>query len=91
MDIRRAGSQPSTKAPVEHFTGIVRIDPLFVLTDSSRVTVGLVTFESCARSDWHSHPLGQKVIISAGYGCVQSWGGPIEEMRARRCDHRCAR
>ena len=81
MNIQRAGSQPSTSGPAEHFTGSVRIDPLFAAAEPARVTGGVVTFEPCARSDWHTHPLGQKLIITAGCGLVQSWGGPIEEMR----------
>jgi len=81
MTIHRAGSQPSTKAPTEHFTGTVRIDPLFAASEPSRVSAGIVTFEQCARSDWHTHPLGQKLVIISGCGRIQSWGGPIEEMR----------
>ena len=81
MNIQRAGSQPSTKGPEDYFTGTVRIDPLFGLAEPSRMSAGLVTFEPCARSAWHTHPLGQRLIVTAGCGRVQRWGGPIEEMR----------
>jgi quercetin dioxygenase-like cupin family protein len=81
MQIQRAGSQPSATGPAEHFTGTVRIDPLFAPEAPARVGAGVVTFEPCARSDWHTHPLGQKLIIMSGFGRVQSWGGPIEELR----------
>jgi quercetin dioxygenase-like cupin family protein len=81
MEIQRSGSQPSAKGPEAYFTGTVRIDPLFPALEPSRVTAGLVTFEPCARSAWHTHPLGQKLIITAGCGRVQRWGGPIEVMR----------
>jgi quercetin dioxygenase-like cupin family protein len=82
MDLQHAGSQPSTKGPQAYFTGTVRIDPLFPATDPSRVSAGIVTFEPCARSAWHTHPLGQRLIITAGCGRVQRWGGPIQEIRA---------
>jgi quercetin dioxygenase-like cupin family protein len=81
MDITRAGSQPSGKGPAEHFTGIVRIDPYFPAIEPGRVSAAAVTFEPCARSDWHTHPLGQRLIVTAGCGRVQRWGGPIEEIR----------
>jgi quercetin dioxygenase-like cupin family protein len=82
MDITRSGSQPSGKGPAEHFTGAVRMDPLFQAPDPAR-SVGLsVTFEPGARTFWHSHPLGQTLIVLAGCGRVQRWGGPIEEIRA---------
>ncbi len=81
VNIQRAGSQPSTKGPEEYFTGTVRIDPLFGPAEPSRVSAGVVTFEPCARSAWHTHPLGQRLIITARCGRVQRWGGPIEEMR----------
>ncbi len=81
MNIQRAGSQPSAKGPGEHFTGYVRIDPLFAAEEPARVSGGVVTFEPCARSDWHTHPLGQKLIVLSGFGRIQSWGGPIEELR----------
>ena len=81
MDIKRSGSQPSTKGPAERFTGTVRIDPLFQLSDPARAGGGSVTFEPSARTAWHSHPLGQILIVTAGCGWVQRWGGPIEEIR----------
>jgi quercetin dioxygenase-like cupin family protein len=81
MEIQQCGSQPSAKGPQEYFTGTVRIDPLFAAIDPSRVTAGIVTFEPCARSAWHTHPLGQKLIVTSGCGRVQRWGGPIEEIR----------
>jgi quercetin dioxygenase-like cupin family protein len=81
MNVQRAGSQPSGKGPAEYFTGTVRIDPLFSATDPSRVSAGVVTFEPCARSAWHTHPLGQKLIVTAGCGRVQRWGEPSEEIR----------
>ncbi len=81
MDIKRSGSQPSTKLPAEYFTGTVRIDPLFEAHDPSRATGLSVTFEPGARTAWHSHPLGQTLIVTAGCGLVQHWGGRIEEIR----------
>jgi quercetin dioxygenase-like cupin family protein len=80
MDIRRNGSQPSNKGPAEWFTGTVRIDPLFQAHDPARVSGGSVTFEPGARSAWHTHPLGQTLIVTAGCGWVQCWGGPVEEI-----------
>ena len=81
MDIRRSGSQPSSKGPAEYFTGTVRIDPLFQATDPARALGASVTFEPGARTAWHRHPLGQTLIITAGCGLVQCWGGPIEQIR----------
>jgi quercetin dioxygenase-like cupin family protein len=81
MDVRHPGAQPSAKGPEECFTGTVRVDPLFGAAEPSRVSAGLVTFEPCARSAWHTHPLGQKLIVTFGCGRVQRWGGPIEELR----------
>jgi len=81
MDIKRAGSQPSTKGPADWFTGTVRIDPLFQAPDPARVQCASVTFESGARTAWHTHPLGQTLIVTAGCGWVQRWGGSIEEIR----------
>jgi quercetin dioxygenase-like cupin family protein len=80
MDIKRSGSQPSGKGPVEYFTGAVRIDPLFQAPDPARVVGASVTFEPGARTAWHSHPLGQTLIVTAGCGRVQRWGGPIEDI-----------
>jgi quercetin dioxygenase-like cupin family protein len=81
MEIKRAGTQPSLKAPPEHFTGTVRLDPLFQAVAPGRVAGACVTFEPCARSDWHTHPLGQILIVTAASGLHQRWGGPIEQIR----------
>ncbi len=81
MDIKRSGSQPSGKRPAEYFTGTVRVDPLFNAPDPARVLGAAVTFEPGARTAWHTHPLGQTLIVTAGCGLVQRWGGPIEEIR----------
>jgi quercetin dioxygenase-like cupin family protein len=80
MDIKRSGSQPSGKGSEEYFTGNVRIDPLFSAPDPARVNIASVTFEPGAHTAWHSHPLGQTLIVTAGRGRVQSWGGPVEEI-----------
>jgi quercetin dioxygenase-like cupin family protein len=82
MQITRGGSQASRKGPTEYFTGAVRIDPLFQAPDPGRVGGGSVTFEPGARTAWHTHPLGQTLIVTAGLGWVQREGGPIEEVRA---------
>ncbi len=79
--IRRAGSQPSVKGPDDYFTGTVRIDPLFPAVEPSRVSGGLVTFEPGARSAWHTHPLGQNLIVISGLGWTQCDGGPKREIR----------
>jgi quercetin dioxygenase-like cupin family protein len=81
MDIKRAGSQPSGKGPAEYFTGTVRVDPLFSAPAPARVVGASVTFEPGARTAWHTHPLGQTLIVTAGCGRAQRWGGPIEEIR----------
>jgi quercetin dioxygenase-like cupin family protein len=81
MEIKRSGSQPSGKAPAEHFTGPVRIDPLFRASEPARAIGITVTFEPCSRTHWHTHPLGQTLIVTAGCGLVQSWGGPIKKIR----------
>ena len=80
MEIKRSGSQPSGKGPAEYFTGQVRIDPLFGPPEPARVAMALVTFEPGARTAWHTHPLGQTLIVTAGSGWVQRLGGPIEEI-----------
>ena len=82
MEIKRVGSQASIKGPAEWFTGTVRIDPLFQAPDPARVSEANVTFEPGARTAWHTHPLGQTLIVTSGCGRVQRWGGPIEEIRA---------
>jgi quercetin dioxygenase-like cupin family protein len=79
MEIKRAGSQPSGKGPAEYFTGTVRVDPLFDAHEPGRGNGASVTFEPGARTAWHTHPLGQTLIVTTGR--VQRWGGPIEEMR----------
>jgi quercetin dioxygenase-like cupin family protein len=81
MEIKRSGSQPSSKGPTEYFTGSVRVDPLFQAPDPARVVGAVVTFEPGARTAWHTHPLGQTLIVTAGCGRTQRWGGPIEEIR----------
>jgi len=81
MDIKRSGSQPSGIGPAEWFTGTVRVDPLFQAPDPARVSGASVTFEPGARTAWHTHPLGQTLIVTAGAGRAQRWGGPIEEIR----------
>ena len=81
MEIKRSGSQPSGKGSAENFTGTVRIDPLFDAPSPARVLGANVTFEPGARTAWHAHTLGQTLIVTAGCGRVQRWGGPIEEIR----------
>jgi quercetin dioxygenase-like cupin family protein len=81
MDIKRNGSRPSTKGPAEYFSGSVRVDPVFQVGAPVRVNGGTVTFEPGARTAWHTHPLGQTLMITAGSGWVQTEGGPIEEVR----------
>ena len=81
MEIKRNGSQPSGKGPDEYFTGTVRIDPLFQPHEPARVAGASVTFEPDARTAWHTHPLGQTLIVTSGNGRAQRWGGPIEEIR----------
>ena len=81
MEIKRAGSQPSGKGAAEWFTGMVRIDPLFPVTAPARVAGNAVTFEPGARTAWHTHPLGQVLIVTAGCGRAQRESGPIEEIR----------
>ena len=80
MNITRIGSEPSKKGPVDWFTGTVRIDPLFQTTAPARVAGASVTFEPGARTAWHTHPLGQTLIVTAGCGRAQREGGPIEEI-----------
>ena len=80
--ISRAGSQPSVKGSADYFTGNVRVDPLFPANESMPFSAGSVTFEPGARSAWHTHPAGQRLIVTAGVGLTQEWGGPIVEIRA---------
>jgi len=81
MEIKRAGAQPSGKGPADWFTGTVRIDPLFTASAPARVAGASVTFEPGARTAWHTHPLGQTLIVLFGRGRAQREGGPIEEIR----------
>jgi len=81
MEIKKVGSQPSGKGSSDYFTGSVRVDMLWEAPEPARVRASSVTFEPCARTAWHNHPLGQTLIVTAGYGWVQRWGGPIEGIR----------
>lgn len=81
LKITRNGSQPSAPGPAENFTGAVRVDSRFSAEAPARVGGGLVTFESGARTAWHTHPLGQTLIVTQGLGLVQAWGGPVQEIR----------
>ena len=81
MEIKRSGSQSTIEGPTEWFTGTVRIDFLFQENKPARASGATVIFEPGARTAWHSHPLGQTLIVTAGCGCVQLWNGPIEEIR----------
>ena len=81
VTILRSGSQPSRQGPAENFTGSVRVDPLFQSNNPARTSGALVTFQPGARSAWHSHPLGQILIVTSGVGRVQGSGGPVEEIR----------
>jgi len=81
MDIKRCGSQPSAKGPSDWFTGTVRIDPLFQAPDPALVQGASVTFEPGARTAWHTHPLGQTLVVTSGCGWTQCEGGPIVEIR----------
>ena len=81
MEIKRIGSLPSAKGPAEYFTGAVRIDSRFQASDPARVGGAIVTFEPGARTAWHTHPLGQTLIVTSGIGWAQRDGGPIEEIR----------
>ena len=82
VTIARAGSQPSAKGSAQSFTGSVRVDPLFAAVEPSRVSGGHVTFEPGARSAWHTHPKGQRLVVLSGVGLTQAWGQPINEIRA---------
>ena len=81
MEIKRSGSRPINPGPAEYFTGAVRIEPLFQAPAPARVVGANVTFEPGARTAWHTHPLGQTIVVTAGLGLAQRWGGPIEEIR----------
>ncbi len=79
--ITRSGTQPSRQGPAENFTGAVRVDPLFNANAPSRANGASVTFEPGARTAWHTHPLGQTLIVTAGAGWIRQWGGPIQDIR----------
>jgi quercetin dioxygenase-like cupin family protein len=81
MDIKHIGTQPSVAGPADYFTGKVRVDSPFQATAPARVGGATVTFEPGARTAWHTHPLGQTLIVTAGAGLVQHWGGPVEAIR----------
>jgi quercetin dioxygenase-like cupin family protein len=81
VQIQRSGSQPSAKGPAEVFTGAVRVDPMFQMPAPARTRGGLVTFEPGARSAWHTHPVGQILVVTSGLGLVQQWGQPVQEIR----------
>jgi quercetin dioxygenase-like cupin family protein len=81
MDIKRNGTRPSGKGPADYFTGSVRVDPLFEAPDPARLRGAQVTFEPGARTVWHTHPLGQTLIVTSGLGWAQREGGPVEEIR----------
>jgi len=81
MDIKRSGSRPSSTPSADYFTGAVRLDPIFEAPAPANVRAASVTFEPGARTAWHTHPLGQTLIVTAGFGWAQVWGGPLEEIR----------
>ena len=81
INITRSGSQQAIRGPAEHFTGSVQVEPLFPAHDPSRASSGKVVFAPGARSAWHTHPLGQTLIVTDGTGWIQQWGDPIEEIR----------
>jgi quercetin dioxygenase-like cupin family protein len=81
MDIKRSGTQPSSRGPADWFTGTVRIDPLFAAAEPARAAGNSVTFEPGARTAWHTHPVGQVLVVTAGCGRAQAWDGPVLEIR----------
>jgi len=81
ITVARVGTESSAKAPAEHFTGSVRVDYLFRVAEPSRVSSASVTFEPGARTAWHTHPLGQRLVVTAGCGWVQQWGAPVQVIR----------
>lgn len=81
ITVMQSGAKPSVKGPSEYFTGMVRIDSPFQGSEPARVGGATVTFEPSARTAWHTHPLGQTLIVTAGLGLVQEWGGPVREIR----------
>jgi quercetin dioxygenase-like cupin family protein len=81
MDIKRSGSRPSVRPDPAYFTGTVRLDPVVEAADPARVRAAVVTFEPGARTAWHTHPLGQALVVLSGLGRAQAWGGPVHELR----------
>lgn len=81
MDIKQSGSRPSTTGPADYFTGSVRLDPVMSAPEPARIRSVVVTFEPSARTAWHTHPLGQTLLVLSGLGLAQSWGGPVTEIR----------
>ncbi len=81
MEIKRAGTQASLRGPEDWFTGVVRVDRLMATPEPARVEGASVTFEPGARTAWHTHPLGQTLVVTSGCGRAQRWGGPVEEIR----------
>ncbi len=81
MEIKKNGTEPSGKGPTDHFTGNVRVDPLFQPNESTRAQGAYVTFEPGARTAWHTHPMGQTLIVTSGSGLVQNWGSPIRKIQ----------
>jgi quercetin dioxygenase-like cupin family protein len=81
MEIKRSGSRPTDPGNAQYFTGLVQIEPLFEAPEPARVRGASVTFQPGARTAWHTHPLGQTLIVTAGAGRAQRWGGPVEEIR----------
>ncbi|HEU0223586.1 MAG TPA: cupin domain-containing protein [Paracoccaceae bacterium] len=81
MEITRNGSRPSRRGPADYFTGAVRIDPVIDAPEPARVRAAVVTFEPGARTAWHTHPIGQTLLVLSGLGRAQSWGGPVQEIR----------
>jgi quercetin dioxygenase-like cupin family protein len=82
QQVARAGSQPSATGPAEYFTGRVRVDPVWPANAQINASGGMVTFEPGARSAWHTHPAGQRLVVMSGVGLTQEWGKPIQEIRA---------
>jgi quercetin dioxygenase-like cupin family protein len=82
LRVTRNGAQPSTRGPADNFTGAVRVDARFQADAPARVGGGLITFEPGARTAWHTHPLGQTLIVAQGVGLVQLWGGVVQDIRA---------
>lgn len=81
MEIKRCGTRPSTRPSPDYFTGSVRLDPLMEAPAPAKVRAATVTFEPGARTAWHTHPLGQMLVVTSGFGLAQVWGGPVEEIR----------